>query len=419
MMLVKNLLTMIFSNPESIIWFSLLVLFIIIFFIYHKRKLKQAASHLSNRLQDAEAEKSTLEAEKKKKEETSRKIWDMSEAVYREKRKVDQQIEQLRIETDKLEQEKKKFKEKNIKLWEQSIAIHKEKTKIALLHKEITDSIRYAERIQNAILPPDEQVAELLPNSFVLFKPKDIVSGDFYWLAPLRGGAAVLFAACDCTGHGVPGAFMSMIGNTLINEAVVDKGISQPNEILHDVRKGIIKSLKQTEKGQKDGMDAAFCCLISSPTSEATVRSNDRGNPTHKYTLQYAGANNPLFIIRKGAKSSEIYKEALPFKEGLGGAVIKPDKQPIGYLTAEQKPFTHHEIQLQTGDTIYIFSDGYVDQFGGPQNKKFMIKRFRELLLSIQEKSMNEQKEILDKNIEDWRGNKDQVDDILVIGVRI
>ncbi|MFH1321230.1 MAG: tetratricopeptide repeat protein [Bacteroidota bacterium] len=249
-------------------------------------------------------------------------------------------------------------------------------------NREITDSIRYAQNIQSAILPTDEQIQELLPNSFVLLKPHSIVSGDFYWMTERDG--KVFFCAADSTGHGVPGALMSMIISSLLNEVVIEKGIMKPNEIFHEVRKGIIKSLKQTEEGQKDGMDAVLCLW-------------DKKNNT----LEFAVANNPLYLIR----GWELHE-------------TERDKQPVGYLTGEHKPFTHHEIKLQKNDTIYIFSDGFQDQFGGPRDKKFGRKQFKEVLLSIQPKSMEEQKEALDKAIEDWKGDSEQIDDILVIGVR-
>ena len=248
--------------------------------------------------------------------------------------------------------------------------------------KDITDSIQYAENIQRALLPGTEQLS-LLPEHFVLFNPKDIVSGDFYWMQHYKN--SVYLAACDCTGHGVPGAFMSMIGSSQLDEAVIEKGLTKPNEIFYEVRKGFIDALKQTgEKGQqKDGMDA-------------TLIAWDKNNK-----LQYAVANNPLFLIRKG----ELLE-------------TKPDRQPVGFFTGEQKPFTQHELFLEKGDTVYIFSDGYHDQFGGPKDKKFMVKNFKKLLLSIQEKSMDEQKTILEETMVEWKGNTEQVDDILVIGVR-
>ncbi|MBN4051177.1 tetratricopeptide repeat protein [bacterium AH-315-M05] len=275
-----------------------------------------------------------------------------------------------------------------------NVLLAAQKQVIETKNKDITDSIRYAERIQAAILPTDEQIKELLPDSFVLFKPKDIVSGDFYWVAaldsqesPPAGGRGVLIAACDCTGHGVPGAFMSMMINSLLNEVVNDLGITKPNEILYEVRKGIINSLKQKgESGdQKDGMDAALCSI-----------------DFENMKLEYAGANNPLYLIRKG----ELQQ-------------IRADKQPVGFHMGEQTPFTNHEIQLKKGDTIYIFSDGYQDQFGGSRGKKYMSKRFRQLFIDVQTMNMDEQKEHLDKTIEEWKGDREQVDDILVIGVRV
>ena len=265
---------------------------------------------------------------------------------------------------------------------EQKKVVEKKKELVEEQKKDITDSIRYAENIQKALLPSEEDLS-LLPEGFVLFQPKDIVSGDFYWMQHHKD--KVYFAACDCTGHGVPGAFMSMIGSSLLDEAVIEKGITQPNEIFFEVRKGFINALKQTGAAgqQKDGMDAVLCSW------------NKNG------TLEYSLAYNPLFLIRKG----EILE-------------TKADKQPVGFHTGEQKPFTHHEVKLEKGDTIYLFSDGYPDQFGGKKDKKFMMKNFKKLLLSIQDKTMNEQKAILETTMAEWKGDTEQVDDILVMGVR-
>ena len=265
---------------------------------------------------------------------------------------------------------------------EQKKVVEEQKELVEEQKKDITDSIQYAENIQRALLPSTEQLS-LLPEHFVLFHPKDIVSGDFYWMQ--HHNNSVYLAACDCTGHGVPGAFMSMIGSSQLDEAVIEKGITQPNEIFYEVRKGFINALKQTgEKGQqKDGMDA-------------TLIAWDKNNK-----LQFSVANNPLFLIRNG----ELLE-------------TKPDRQPVGFFTGEQKPFTHHELTLEKGDTVYIFSDGYHDQFGGPKDKKFMLKNFKKLLLSIQDKGMSEQKATLETTMAEWKGDTEQVDDILVIGVR-
>jgi len=265
----------------------------------------------------------------------------------------------------------------------QKKVIQEQKEMVEEQKKDITDSIRYAENIQRALLPTIESINTVLPDSFVLFKPKDIVSGDFYWMQHHKD--KVYFAACDCTGHGVPGAFMSMIGSSLLDEAVIEKGITKPNEIFFEVRKGFINALKQSGASgqQKDGMDAVLCSW------------DQHGN------LEYALAYNPLLLFRNG----ELIE-------------TKPDKQPVGFHTMEQKPFTDHTLKLDKGDTVYIFSDGYPDQFGGPKNKKFMMKNFKKLLLSIQDKTMNEQKTILEDTMKEWKGDTEQIDDILVMGVR-
>ncbi len=247
-------------------------------------------------------------------------------------------------------------------------------------NQEIMDSISYAKRIQSAILPPRKLVKEYLQESFILYKPKDVVAGDFYWMEP-KGGK-VLFAAADCTGHGVPGAMVSVVCNNGLNRAVREHGLTDPGAILDKTREIVIQEFEKSEEEVKDGMDIALCSL--------------EGN-----ILEYAGANNPLWIIRKG-KIIEV----------------KADKQPIGKFE-KAKPFTTHKIELEKGDAIYIFSDGYVDQFGGIKGKKFKTRAYRELLLSIQNKSMEEQKTIIDEGFETWKGDLDQIDDVCVIGVKI
>jgi len=265
---------------------------------------------------------------------------------------------------------------------------YKQKKKSNLLleekNKEITDSITYAKRIQNAILPSDTTVKEYLPNNFVLYLPKDIIAGDFYWLE--RKDDNILFAAADCTGHGVPGAMVSVVCNNALNRTVREYGLTNPAEILNKTREIVVQEFEKSDEDVKDGMDISLCCLDLSGSYAI---------------LQWAGANNPLWIIRK----HELIE-------------VKPNKQPIG-KTDNPLSFTTHEIQLQKGDTIYVFTDGFADQFGGPKGKKFMYKPFKELLLSIQNKTMEEQKIVLEQHFENWRGNIEQVDDVCVIGVRI
>ncbi len=257
---------------------------------------------------------------------------------------------------------------------------------LEVLYKHVTDSIKYAKRIQEAILPPDSLVKQLLPNSFVLYKPKDIVSGDFYWMDKKDG--KTMFAAVDCTGHGVPGAFMSIVGYNLLKHVVDNNNFTTPSLILDCLNDGVSETLHhgQEDSHAKDGMDVSFCTI-----------------DFKSLELEYAGAFNPLFIIRNG----ELLQ-------------TKADKFPIGYFLGEQKKkFRNHDILLQTGDCIYIFSDGYADQFGGPFGKKFMAKHFRDLLLDVHKEPINLQKDILNRTFEDWRGNQEQVDDILIIGLKI
>jgi len=258
--------------------------------------------------------------------------------------------------------------------------IQKQKATIEEAHKEITDSIRYAKRIQNAILPSRKVIQEYLKNSFILYKPKDVVAGDFYWIEPTEN--RIIFAAADCTGHGVPGAILSVICNGGLNRSVREFGLTEPGKILDKTRALVIQEFEKSEEEVKDGMDIALCCL--------------EGNK-----LQYAGAYNPLWIIRNG-KVLET----------------KANKQPIGKFD-KQTPYTTHSFELEKGDTIYIFSDGYVDQFGGKRGKKFKAKAFRALLLSIQDKPMREQRALIDEAFEAWRGNLEQIDDVCVIGVKI
>ncbi|MGD0341940.1 MAG: SpoIIE family protein phosphatase [Bacteroidales bacterium] len=249
---------------------------------------------------------------------------------------------------------------------------------------EIEDSIRYAGRIQNAVLPASQDFTDLVPESFVFFKPRDIVSGDFYWVGKVENN--LIISAADCTGHGVPGAFMSMLGVAFLNEIVNKDHIVKPDIILGKLREKVIEALQQQGiSGEaKDGMDIVVISIDDS-----------------KMKLQYAGAYNPLLMVRN-RKLSEIVA----------------DKMPIA-IYERMKDFTNHEIAIEKGDLFYFFSDGYEDQFGGPEGKKFKAKRFRELLVEISSRPMKEQKEIIENTFEKWKGNQDQVDDIVVLGVRI
>lgn len=253
-------------------------------------------------------------------------------------------------------------------------------------NQEILDSINYAKRIQNAILPPQSLIDEHLPENFILYLPKDIVAGDFYWMVPNQDN--VLIAAADCTGHGVPGAMVSVICNNGLNRSVREFGLTSPGEILDKTRELVVEEFKKSEEDVKDGMDIALCSLQITPNGAS---------------LLYAGANNPLWIIRNGSQELEE---------------IKPDKQPIGVFDI-QKPFSTHSIELEKGDTFYIFSDGYSDQFGGEKGKKMKASNFKKALIQLQASSMNDQFEKVNANFEKWKGEFEQLDDVCVIGIRI
>jgi serine phosphatase RsbU (regulator of sigma subunit)/Tfp pilus assembly protein PilF len=281
--------------------------------------------------------------------------------------------------------------------------IEAQKNEIALKNELITDSISYAQQIQSALLPSEKELGDLLPEHFIFFKPKDIVSGDFYWIREVQDHLVIVGA--DCTGHGVPGAFMSMLGITLLNDLVGNCRFNAPGEVLGQLREKIKEMLEHTEddQAQKDGMDLAFLALNRS---------------TRK--LHYSGAYNPLYIIR--SKNVKAGTELDPYLDRENGNYqlfeLKADKQPVGPHW-EERPFSTRSVQLWKKDSLYIFSDGFVDQYGGEQRKKYKVGNFKNLLLSFQEKSLVQQKEILENTFENWRGELEQIDDVSVIGVRL
>ena len=277
----------------------------------------------------------------------------------------------------------------NEEITSQKEEIERQRDLVISQHKDITDSINYAERIQSAILPPESYVNELLHENFILYKPRDIVSGDFYWVKQVK--EYIIVVAADCTGHGVPGAFMSMLGISFLNEIVQRREVTQANQVLEELRKQVKDSLRQHGQAEesRDGMDMSICAI------------NRKDN-----SMQFAGAFNSLYIIREKDGEPELLE-------------VKADRQPVGFHPGKDKPFTNHEIQLETGDSYYMYSDGYIDQIGGKDSKKFMRKNFTKLLLEINDRSMFEQKSILDKTITQWMQDHTQIDDILVMGWRV
>ncbi len=271
---------------------------------------------------------------------------------------------------------KKELEEKNEQIEEQ-------KQSLTEKNKEITDSIHYAKRIQSAILPKMEVFRQNLKNSFILYLPKDVVSGDFYWMEQLEN--QIIFASADCTGHGVPGAMVSVVCHNALNRSVREFGLDDPGLILDKTREIVLQEFEKSDEGVQDGMDISLCAL----NSETRL-------------LRWSGAYNPLWILRKGSKEIEE---------------IKADKQPVGKFV-KIKPFTTHEIQLNEGDRIFIFTDGFSDQFGGEKGKKYKGGKLKRILVEFSEEAMDAYEPMLKKEFEQWKGSLEQIDDVCIIGVQ-
>ena len=273
-------------------------------------------------------------------------------------------------------------------------------------NKDITDSISYARHIQSAILPNRGEMEKYLKNYYIFFSPKDIVSGDFYWFS--KRGNKLFFAVCDCTGHGVPGAFVSMIGNNLLNQTINEYGIEDPGEILSNLNKGMIMVF--TNEGEieaRDGMDMSLLVLDMDANAKEIRK------------VSYAGANNSMYLIRKGIGGSDLAK--MDWVAGFENDLleIKADKEAIGGFTDPNYVFNSRVIELEPGDLVYAFSDGFMDQFGGPKGKKFMKKNFKKLFLEYVDLDMNTQGKNMKERIKQWMGEGEQIDDILVIGIKV
>lgn len=303
--------------------------------------------------------------------------------IVQQKNEIIKKNKILEINEKKILLQNKDLQEQNHEILAQSNEIEEQQNKLLTINAEVSNSINYAERIQRSMLPPDEQLAENFSDYFIFYEPRDVVSGDFYWFKKIKN--FVIIAAVDCTGHGVPGAFMSMLGLSFLNEIVSKSRFDSTDLVLNRMRDKIKKALNQ--KGAigetRDGMDMAIITV--------NLETNE---------LQYSGAYNPLYIIRDNKL-----------------LITKADKQPIA-IYEKETPFNAHNIQLKKDDCIYLFTDGYADQFGGPDSKKFMSRQFKKLLLDIHQKPFEEQKTILNQTIVNWRGGFEQMDDLLVMGFK-
>lgn len=308
-------------------------------------------------------------------------------------------VENLRNET-KLRKKNHILEAQAQEIMNQRDELEKTKSEIQNKNESITDSINYAKNIQTALLPRHELLDEILPYHFILLKPRDIVSGDFYWFTYIENLSVI--AAVDCTGHGVPGAFMSMLGSVFLNEIVNKEYMTHPAVILRRLRKEVIRSLHQRgEAGEsKDGMDLTICVIDNA-----------------KMKLQFAGANNPMYLVRrKGNTAPGDYRSTESDMATL--YEIKGDKMPVsaGY---PMNNYTLYEMDFIKGDMIYLFSDGYADQFGGPSGKKFGYRNFKELLLENSQDTLDSQMYKLETQFDVWKGNLSQVDDVMVVGIRL
>lgn len=283
-----------------------------------------------------------------------------------------------------IDAQKTLVEEQKAEVESQKVELESTHQQLAEHHKEISDSINYAKRIQEAIMPSMESMNEALKNGFVLYLPKDVVAGDFFWMESIED--TVFYAAADCTGHGVPGAMVSVVCSNALNKALLEEGIRDTGKLLDRTRELVIQRLAKSGEDVKDGMDISLCALNMNTRS-----------------LRWSGANNPLWILRKGGEEIEE---------------TRANKQPIG-VYHQPTPFTSHEIVLNEGDAIYVFTDGYQDQFGGPKGKKFKAKQLKDLIIANQYKPMDEQLVVLEQEFMNWKGEVEQIDDVCVIGVKV
>jgi serine phosphatase RsbU (regulator of sigma subunit) len=345
-----------------------------------------------------------MRLDEKERKRIQEQIIDQLKVNEKLKDQVNRELEQkVRERTREISEQKEEIESQRDEIEAQRDMVAAQRDLVSVQKKEITDSIDYAQRIQQAVLPGKEYLDQIMHEYFVFFKPKDVVSGDFYWVKEVN--ESLIVVAADCTGHGVPGAFMSMLGITLLDEHFGDGRLEDPGDTLDSLRFKVKEMLVQKGQAeeQKDGMDMAIAIINRK-----------------KKELQFAGANLPLYLIRNSSREAESETKLEPNMSGHDCLLyeMKGDRQPIGVHWEETK-FSSHRIKLMDHDTLYLFTDGFVDQFGGEQRKKYKSQRFKELLLSFQKASLSEQKQALKNAFESWRKGIEQIDDVCILGVRI
>jgi serine phosphatase RsbU (regulator of sigma subunit) len=367
----------------NLLGFGVIGLLLALYFYYNYQKELQKSEKLALNLAE----------ETKKNNQLNKNYQNLSDELKETKERLNVQNATIEKQNHALQTHGKRLLNANVDLSTYLEEIETQRKIIERQTRDTIDSILYAQHIQSAMLPKIDQIKKVLPQSFVFFRPRDIVSGDFYWFNSKSHRAII--SAVDCTGHGVPGAFLSMIGNELLNKIVIFKGISEPDKILNQLNLEVRHTLKQKETENEDGMDIGLVAIHQVPPEMEELFGKPR--------LEFAGARSSLIYIQH----NELFE-------------IKGDKVPIGgFLYEEDHIFTKHIVDLSTPTIFYVFSDGYQDQFGGKDKRKFMVPRFRKLLFEIHHKPMDEQQKIIEETLMDWMGDGRQMDDILIIGVKI
>jgi len=386
-------------NWAYLLYFVISIIIVWLILKIYTNKLKKQKNFLENLIR-----KRTKEIWEQK-EEISKQAENLQKsnaALILSNQEINQKNAEIEAQRDNLQNLTDDLKQRAEEIKSQNEALEKQKDVLEIINQDVNDSIKYALRLQNAALPDPESLKKYVDDAFIFFKPKDIVSGDFYWFAKVINNTVI--TAIDCTGHGVPGALMSILGLSLINEIVVREYITHPGVILQKLRKSVIRALNQGANSiEKDGMDMS---LISINHKEKTI--------------QYAGAFNPLYIIRPIENISQKYEFMIENNRNEHFVLyeIKADKMPISIFTRMDR-FTTHEFEYKKGDMFYLFSDGFPDQFGGPKGKKFKYKPLKKLLIDNASKSMSEQREVIENTCKLWKGVLEQIDDIVIIGAKL